>query len=49
VGGDGSAPSPGWYLRAAEAACVATLIGMRGVGGWRGHWRGRGRRDQRVG
>ena len=29
VGGDGSAPSPGWYLRAAEAACVATLIGMR--------------------
>jgi uncharacterized OsmC-like protein len=29
VGGDGSAPSPGWLLRAAEAACVATLIGMR--------------------
>jgi len=29
VGGDGSAPSPGWFLRAAEAACVATLIGMR--------------------
>jgi len=29
IGGDGSAPSPGWYLRAAEAACVATLIAMR--------------------
>jgi uncharacterized OsmC-like protein len=29
IGGGGSAPSPGWYLRAAEAACVATLIGMR--------------------
>ena len=29
VGGRGSAPSPGWFLRAAEASCVATLIGMR--------------------
>ena len=29
VGGDGSAPSPGWYLRAAQASCVATLIAMR--------------------
>ena len=29
IGGAGSASSPGWYLRAAEAACVATLIGMR--------------------
>jgi uncharacterized OsmC-like protein len=29
VGGTGSAPSPGWYLRAAEAACVATLATMR--------------------
>lgn len=29
VGGSASAPSAGWYLRAAEAACVATLIGMR--------------------
>lgn len=29
VGGTGSAPSPGWLLRAAEASCVATLIGMR--------------------
>jgi uncharacterized OsmC-like protein len=28
VGGDGSAPSPGWLLRAAEAACTATLIAM---------------------
>ncbi len=29
VGGTGSAPSPGWLLRAAEASCVATLITMR--------------------
>jgi uncharacterized OsmC-like protein len=29
VGGTGSAPSPGWLLRAAEASCVATLIAMR--------------------
>ncbi len=29
VGGTGSAPSPGWFLRAAEAACVATLLTMR--------------------
>jgi len=29
VGGTNSAPSPGWYLRAAEASCVATLIAMR--------------------
>ena len=29
VGGGGSSPSPGWYLRAAEASCVATLIAMR--------------------
>jgi uncharacterized OsmC-like protein len=29
VGGAGSAPSPGWLLRAAEASCVATLITMR--------------------
>jgi uncharacterized OsmC-like protein len=29
VGGTNSAPSPGWILRAAEASCVATLIGMR--------------------
>jgi uncharacterized OsmC-like protein len=29
VGGTNSAPSPGWFLRAAEASCVATLIGMR--------------------
>ena len=29
VGGTSSAPSPGWLLRAAEAACVATLIVMR--------------------
>ena len=26
VGGDDSAPSPGWLLRAAIASCVATLI-----------------------
>ena len=29
VGGGDVAPSPGWYLRAAAASCVATLIGMR--------------------
>jgi uncharacterized OsmC-like protein len=29
VGGAGSASSPGWLLRAAEANCVATLIAMR--------------------
>lgn len=29
VGGSGAAPSPGWLLRAAEAACVATLLAMR--------------------
>ena len=29
VGGTARAPSPGWYLRAAEASCVATLIAMR--------------------
>jgi uncharacterized OsmC-like protein len=29
VGGSNSNASPGWYLRAAEASCVATLIAMR--------------------
>jgi uncharacterized OsmC-like protein len=29
VGGTGSAPSPGWLLRAAAASCVATLFAMR--------------------
>jgi uncharacterized OsmC-like protein len=29
VGGGASAPSPGWLLRAAHAACDATLIAMR--------------------
>jgi uncharacterized OsmC-like protein len=29
VGGSGSAPSPGWILRAAEASCIATLLAMR--------------------
>jgi uncharacterized OsmC-like protein len=29
VGGSNSAPSPGWYLRAATASAVATLIAMR--------------------
>ena len=29
VGGGNSSASPGWYLRAAEASCVATLIAMR--------------------
>ncbi|CAN5711093.1 hypothetical protein BH23CHL7_BH23CHL7_21650 [soil metagenome] len=29
VGGGNSAPSAGWFLRAAEASCAATLIAMR--------------------
>ncbi len=29
VGGANSAASPGWFLRAAAASCVVTLIGMR--------------------
>ena len=29
VGGTGSAPSPGWLFRAADASCIATLISMR--------------------
>jgi uncharacterized OsmC-like protein len=29
VGGSASAPSPGWFLRAAEASCVVTLVAMR--------------------
>lgn len=29
IGGGGSAPSPGWLLRAANASCIATLIAMR--------------------
>ena len=29
VGGSGSAPSPGWFLRAAVAACVTSLAAMR--------------------
>ena len=28
VGGGGSAPSPGWFMRAALAACDATLVAM---------------------
>lgn len=29
IGGSASAPSPGWYLRAAEASCVAALVAIR--------------------
>lgn len=29
VGGDGSAPSPGWVLRAALASCDAVLVAMQ--------------------
>jgi hypothetical protein len=29
VGGDASAPTPGWFMRAALAACDATTIAMR--------------------
>ena len=31
VGGGGAAPSPGWFLRASVAACVASLAVMRAV------------------
>ena len=37
VGGAGSAPSPGWFLRAAVATCVASLATMRAAQlGWAG-------------
>jgi uncharacterized OsmC-like protein len=29
IGGGATAPSPGWYFRAAAASCVASLIGIR--------------------
>lgn len=29
VGGEASAPNPGWHLRAAMASCTATVIAMR--------------------
>ena len=29
IGGKGSAPNPGWYLRAAVASCTATVIATR--------------------
>ncbi len=29
IGGTGRSPSPGWYFRAAQASCVAALIGIR--------------------
>lgn len=29
VGGKGSAPTPGWVLRSASAACLVSLIAMR--------------------
>jgi uncharacterized OsmC-like protein len=29
MGGAGSAPNPGWYLRGAIASCTATVIAMR--------------------
>lgn len=37
VGGTGSAPSPGWFLRAAVGACVTSLAAMRAAQlGWVG-------------
>jgi uncharacterized OsmC-like protein len=33
IGGTGTAPSPGWYLRAAAASCVASLIAIRAAAG----------------
>lgn len=29
IGGDGTAPTPGWFARAAQASCDATVIAMR--------------------
>jgi len=29
IGGKASVPSPGWFLRAAAASCVASLVGIR--------------------
>jgi uncharacterized OsmC-like protein len=29
LGGEGSAPNPGWFLRASMAACTATSIAIR--------------------
>jgi uncharacterized OsmC-like protein len=29
IGGDATAPSPGWLMRAASASCIATLITIR--------------------
>lgn len=29
IGGSAVSPSPGWYMRAAAASCVAALIGIR--------------------
>jgi uncharacterized OsmC-like protein len=29
IGGTASAPSPGWFLRAAEASCVTSLVAIR--------------------
>ena len=29
IGGGASVPSPGWFLRAAAASCVASLVGIR--------------------
>ena len=34
VGGEGSAPNPGWLMRASLAACTATVIAMRAA--WQG-------------
>lgn len=37
VGGSGSHPSPGWFLRASVAACMASLAAMRAAQlGWTG-------------
>lgn len=37
VGGGGESPSPGWYFRAALAACVTSLCAMRAAQlGWDG-------------
>jgi uncharacterized OsmC-like protein len=32
IGGTATAPSPGWFLRAATASCVASLVALRAAG-----------------
>ena len=49
IGGTATAPSPGWFLRAAAASCVASLIAIRAATDRRDRRIGRGDRRQRIG